>query len=150
VLEESLLEFPGALVLVTHDRYLLDRATREVLALDGRGGAEFFADYEQWIRARRVEETPKKPRPKKRTSRKPQPKKLSYREQQEWDAMEENLLAAEARLEEAQAAVADPSVAADAAVLEVRCEQLAAAQREVDAVGGARGKAHVESRRSSG
>jgi ATP-binding cassette subfamily F protein uup len=48
VLEESLLEFPGALVLVTHDRYLLDRVSTRILALDGSGGAEYFADYTQW------------------------------------------------------------------------------------------------------
>ena len=40
VLEESLLEFPGALVLVTHDRYLLDSVSTSILALDGQGGAE--------------------------------------------------------------------------------------------------------------
>ena len=49
VLEESLLEFPGALVLVTHDRYLLDRVSTQILALDGRGSAEHFADYAQWV-----------------------------------------------------------------------------------------------------
>ena len=48
VLEESLLEFPGALVLVTHDRYLLDRVSTAILALDGRGGAQLFADTAQW------------------------------------------------------------------------------------------------------
>ena len=48
ILEESLLEFPGALVLVTHDRYLLDRVTNAVLGLDGRGNAALFADYLQW------------------------------------------------------------------------------------------------------
>ena len=53
VLEESLLEFPGALVLVTHDRYLLDRVSTRLLALDGQGGALFFADYAQWERGRR-------------------------------------------------------------------------------------------------
>jgi len=47
-LEESLLEFGGALVLVTHDRYLLDRVSTQILALDGRGGATFYADYAQW------------------------------------------------------------------------------------------------------
>src|SRR4029450_3830932 len=52
VLEESLLEFPGALVLVTHDRYLLDRVSTRLLALDGRGGATFYADYDQWEQAR--------------------------------------------------------------------------------------------------
>ena len=48
ILEESLLEFPGALVLVTHDRYLLDRVTNAVLGLDGLGNAALFADYLQW------------------------------------------------------------------------------------------------------
>ena len=48
VLEESLLEFPGALVLVTHDRYLLDRVSTRLLALDGRGGVVPYADYAQW------------------------------------------------------------------------------------------------------
>ena len=48
ILEESLLEFPGALVLVTHDRYMLDRVSTLVLGLDGQGRAERFADYSQW------------------------------------------------------------------------------------------------------
>ncbi len=48
ILEESLLEFTGALVLVTHDRYLLDRVSTVVLGLDSVGGAERFADYSQW------------------------------------------------------------------------------------------------------
>src|SRR5436309_1555019 len=48
ILEESLLEFRGALVLVTHDRYMLDRVSTIVLGLDGRGGASQFADYSQW------------------------------------------------------------------------------------------------------
>ena len=48
ILEESLLEFRGALVLVTHDRYMLDRVSTTVLGLDGLGGAERFADYAQW------------------------------------------------------------------------------------------------------
>jgi len=39
VLEDSLTDFPGALVIVTHDRYLLDRVSTSVLGLDGRGGA---------------------------------------------------------------------------------------------------------------
>ena len=48
ILEESLLEFTGALVLVTHDRYMLDRVSTIVLGLDGMGKAETFADYSQW------------------------------------------------------------------------------------------------------
>src|SRR6267142_1487832 len=52
VLEESLGEFEGGLVLVTHDRFMLDRLSTVILALDGKGGAETFADYAQWEAAR--------------------------------------------------------------------------------------------------
>ncbi len=48
VLETSMMEFPGALVLVTHDRYLLDRVSEQILALDGKGHGRFFADLSQW------------------------------------------------------------------------------------------------------
>jgi ATP-binding cassette subfamily F protein uup len=48
ILEENLLEFPGALILVTHDRYLLNRVCSTVLGLDGRGHTGLFADYAQW------------------------------------------------------------------------------------------------------
>jgi ATP-binding cassette subfamily F protein uup len=48
VLEESLEDFPGAVVLVTHDRYMIDTISTRILALDGEGGAEYFADYSQW------------------------------------------------------------------------------------------------------
>lgn len=48
VLEESLVDFPGAVVLVTHDRYMLDTISTQLLALDGDGGTQFFSDYAQW------------------------------------------------------------------------------------------------------
>jgi len=48
ILEQSLLEFRGSLVLVTHDRYMLDRLSNIVVGLDGQGSAESFADYSQW------------------------------------------------------------------------------------------------------
>ena len=53
VLEEGLEDFPGALVLVTHDRSLLDRLCTDILGLDGEGGARLFADFTQWTAAQR-------------------------------------------------------------------------------------------------
>jgi ABC transport system ATP-binding/permease protein len=47
VLEESLVEFEGGLVLVTHDRFMLERVSTTIVALDGLGGAATFADYAQ-------------------------------------------------------------------------------------------------------
>ncbi len=52
VLEQALVDFPGAVVLVTHDRHLLERASDTLLALDGRGNATGFASLQQWERAR--------------------------------------------------------------------------------------------------
>ena len=47
VLEKSIKDFPGALVLVTHDRYLLDRVCGALIALEG-GDHGFFGDLDQW------------------------------------------------------------------------------------------------------
>ncbi|HEX6737683.1 MAG TPA: ABC-F family ATP-binding cassette domain-containing protein [Vicinamibacteria bacterium] len=137
VLEESLLEFPGALVLVTHDRYLLDRVSTRLLALDGRGAVDFFADYDQWEQAQRAaaaaSAAPARPRPPAARAPSPdKPRKLAYREQQEWEQMEARILEAERRLADCQEAVADPAVAADHKVLQPRLAELAAAQAEVE------------------
>jgi len=131
VLEESLLEFPGALVLVTHDRYLLDRVSTRILALDGEGNAEYFADYPQW-EARPPREKPQTTNNQQPTTAKPKAKRLGYLEQREFDAMEEKVLDAEERLAEARRLAEDPSIASDARALEQRHAELAAAQAEVD------------------
>jgi len=134
VLEESLLEFEGALVLVTHDRHLIDRVSTAILALDGRGGVVRYADYGQWETrekapaASRKVETPASAA----TASSKKTKKLSYVEQREWDGMEDTVLAAEARLEVARARAEDPSIASDARALETRLAELAAAQDEAD------------------
>ena len=130
VLEESLLEFPGALVLVTHDRYLIDQVSTRILALDGEGGAEYFADYGQWeAEGRRTAKEEKASAASER--KKGKSKRLSYKEQREWDAMEARLLEAEQNLERARTRADDPAVAADAAELQERFRLLAAAEAEV-------------------
>ncbi len=133
VLEESLLEFPGALVLVTHDRYLLDRVSTRILALDGSGGAEYFADYSQWesghpARNERASRSLPEAAPELSRDR----KRLSYLEQREWDAMEGTLLAAEEALAAAKKRAEDPAIASEAAALQQRFAELAEAQAEVD------------------
>jgi len=114
VLEESLLDFPGALVLVSHDRYLLDRVSTVLLGLDGAGAATPFADVEQWLAHRRPEPTAARPaRPNRRRER-PKRTGLTYLEKREYEAMEETILEAETELETVAAHLADPQVASDA------------------------------------
>jgi ATP-binding cassette subfamily F protein uup len=134
VLEESLADFPGALVLVTHDRFLLERVATELLALDGAGGTERFADLAQWEAARRtVTQAPCAAAERPAPARVAQGvKRLSYREQQEWAHMEERILAAEAALTECRAALDDPSVAADAGEVARRYAAAEAARLHVE------------------
>jgi ABC transport system ATP-binding/permease protein len=136
ILEESLLEYAGALVLVTHDRYMLDRVSTMVLGLDGRGGAEGFADYLQWeawqaepVRAADGESPSTKPGRTAETSAK---KKLSYIEAREFAAIEERIAKAEEVLEQKRAAAEDPSIVTDAARLLSTHEEMQAAQTAVD------------------
>jgi ATP-binding cassette subfamily F protein uup len=141
VLEESLLAFSGALVLVTHDRYLLDRVSTQILALDGRGGVVPYADYTQWeIGQREDEAAAAAARTRGPASRaaspspvaKPASKKLSYREQQEWDRMEAAIESAERAVAAAELAAGDPAVAADHRALSERIRALTDAQAEVE------------------
>ncbi len=134
ILEESLLEFPGALVLVTHDRFLLDRVSTSLLALDGSGGVTPFADLAQWQSALvAAEDAAKASRPRPAA---PRPaaaaKRLSYHEQREWDAMEEAILAAEDELAACRAALTDPAVVSDAAELARRFAANEAASTRVE------------------
>jgi ATP-binding cassette subfamily F protein uup len=134
-LEESLLEFAGALVLVTHDRFLFDRVCTSVLALDGEGAAEPFADRAQWESAKRAKlGTAERASARNVEPVKPRPaaKRLSYLEQREWEQMEERILAAEAELADRETAAADPDIASRADVLHERCREVQAAQERVD------------------
>jgi ATP-binding cassette subfamily F protein uup len=133
VLEDSLVDFPGGLVLVTHDRFMLERVSTIILALDGRGGTGTFADYAQWDAARTTaapapRAAPERPRHRER----PEVKRLPYREQREWEGMERAILEAESAVEACQRAVEDPAIASDAAALQARYAALAAARAEVD------------------
>jgi len=133
VLEDSLAEFDGGLVLVTHDRFMLDRVSTVILALDGEGGADTYADYAQWeaSRIKRVPPprapagTPPAPPPRPRT------KRLGYLEQREWDGMERAILDAETAAEACRRAAEDPGIAADPAALQARYAALEAARAEV-------------------
>jgi len=132
ILEESLLAFKGALVLVTHDRYLLDRISTIVLGLGGDGKAERFADYAQWA----ADQAPRKQAKLKTTAQRPaaaepQKKKLSYLEGREYESIEKRIAGMEEalhakRLSLQEAALKEPLL------LEQMYREIEASQREVD------------------
>ena len=164
ILEENLLDFPGALILVTHDRYLLNRVCSTVLGLDGRGHTGLFADYAQWEdwieeqkmieqdqieqdQAGQGESGPRKPAERKADGSSSaqtagaEPasgaggrKKLSYLEAREFAAIEQRVEDSDARLAQAREHVESPAIATNAAALEEALRELDAAQQENDAL----------------
>jgi len=136
VLEESLNEFAGALVLVTHDRFMLSRICHQVLGFDGRGKASFFADYEQWLRditdgkkITRQKDGPEAVPGRKKTEKKTG--RLSYMDQREYDRMEEKILTAESRQEELEKIMHDPETVADAEKLHNCWQELETLQENI-------------------
>ncbi len=134
-LEEALEDYPGAIVLVTHDRAMLDRLATGVLALDGEGNAHAYASVEQAITAadrRRIEAaaaakaaTAPAPRQTQRA------KKLSYHEQREYDRIESDVETAEAEAARAEARTLDPAIMADHVAMHDACDALRIAQERV-------------------
>jgi ATP-binding cassette subfamily F protein uup len=133
VLEENLMEFAGALVLVTHDRFMLDRVSTLVMGLDGEGGAQAYAEYSQWEQAQLSKKTPKKEKEsgvrQKESSGK---KRLSYLEARELETMEGRIHEAETLAAAKEAALQDPTVNTNPALLQKTYEELQTARALVD------------------
>jgi ATP-binding cassette subfamily F protein uup len=148
-LEAMLLDFGGSLLLVSHDRWLLDRVTTGILAFEGEGVVERhegnFSDYRERVERERTraEDARRAPRParpapeasssssRQRGKGAPRPRKLSHAERRELAGMMDAIEAAEARVEALQSKLAEPDTyqgEADA-VVGLR-EELQAAEAE--------------------
>ena len=142
VLEESLLEYRGALVLVTHDRYMLDRVSTVVLGLDGLGAAERFADYSQWeawqrsqLASGKINQSVETQSPGG-TASAPKgsltKKKLSYKEVRELETMEQRIAEAERELQAKHDLLVDPAIVSDGARLHAASLEMDVAQKTID------------------
>ncbi len=135
ILEESLLEFTGALVMVTHDRYLLDRVSTVVIGLDGQGGAEQFADYPQWeewqVSRRALGKNVQKAQVPKHALSATR-KKLSYKDARDLESIEVRIEEAETAVAAQQALLNDPVVSRDPQRVHEAYEAQQAAQSTVD------------------
>ncbi|MFI5096038.1 MAG: ABC-F family ATP-binding cassette domain-containing protein [Candidatus Acidiferrales bacterium] len=141
ILEESLIDFPGSLVLVTHDRYMLDRVSSIVLGLNGKGAADTFADYPQWEawQAQRTKSDAATTAATSETSSAsipaaPARKKLSYLEAREYAGIEQRVEEAEQLVQAKRAELEDPANAMDAPRLVGAQAALDAAQQALDAL----------------
>jgi ATP-binding cassette subfamily F protein uup len=142
ILEESLLEYRGALVLVTHDRYMLDRVSTVVLGLDGFGAAERFADYQQWESWQRSQQAAGKSNASVETQSPSATvsalkssltkRKLSYKETRELETIEERIAEAEKQLQTKHDALLDPAIMSDGSRLHAASIELDGAQKTID------------------
>jgi len=140
VLEEGLLDFPGALVLVTHDRYLLDHVCDKILGFDGRGGVHYYGDYKQYLNAiKELEEQEARSKPgniKKQPAKEKKKKvtRLSYLDQREYDMMEGKILEAEEEESALQKIMESPETSADTEMLHDCWQKLESVQKKVSSL----------------
>jgi ATP-binding cassette subfamily F protein uup len=131
VLEDSLEEFPGAIVLITHDRYLIDRLSDRLLHLDGRGHAQFFADYDQWLQAHQTRASvPTVSAASAKPAKKPTAG-LSREERKELDGIEKKIEKSETEVQRLQQQLHDPAIMSDAERLKELYSELQAAETKV-------------------
>jgi len=135
VLEESLEDFPGAVILVTHDRMMLDSVSKHILALDGKGRAEFFVDYEQYeqVAAQFAAEEEAKPvkQEKPKTAGKVR-SGLSTAESREIDRLPDKIEKKEAALKTIQADMHKPEFSANYAKLQELMKQEEQTKKELE------------------
>jgi len=142
LLEESLLEYRGALVLVTHDRYMLDRVSTVVLGLDGLGHTERFANYSQWDSWQRSQFAKAKTGATAASEHTSQPshppaaattkRKLTYKEARELETIEQRIADAEKDLQAKHDSLLDPAVMSDGNRLRTLTLEMEAAQKAID------------------
>lgn len=106
ILEESLSDFPGAIVLISHDRYMLDRLSNVILALGSGVEGTLFADYRQWEEmqltleaAKAKANAPVKEQKNQQRSDQPRSQKMTFSEKFEWEQMEGKILAVEKQID---------------------------------------------------
>jgi ATP-binding cassette subfamily F protein uup len=100
VLENFLLDFQGCLVMVSHDRYFMDRMVEHLFVFEGNGKIRDFPGnyglYQQWLKTRDETESTEiisvqQSVAKDSVAAKPAKTKLSYKEKQELDLLEKEI-----------------------------------------------------------
>lgn len=132
ILEESLSDFPGAIVLISHDRYLLDQISNVILGLGTESDATLFADYRQWEShqaqlEQAASSSKEKEEKKEGTPNRPtevRSKKMSYSEKREWEQIEGKILQLEEEIKKLETIIHDPVLASQSDKLQQACEEL--------------------------
>ena len=138
ILENSLQEFPGAIVLISHDRYMLDQISNVILGLGTQSDTELFADYRQWEQYQIQKSEQEKEKTKEKGEKKEAPRtvergrKMNYSEKREWDQMEGKILVLEKEIEALETQIHDPLIANQAEKMQLVCHELDLKQQALE------------------
>lgn len=119
VLESFLLDFPGCLIVVSHDRYFMDKIVDHLFVFRGEGVVEDFpgnySDYRTYEDSKVIEEREQKDKsePTKNTWKEPEKTKLSYMEQKEYKGLEKEIKQLENKKQEIQKKFTDTSLSGE-------------------------------------
>jgi len=114
LLEEALAQYKGCVIVVSHDRYFLNRVCSGIIAFEGDGKVNYtLGDYDYYLEKRKERDKKIIKEVSKKTSPSPVPapkkvKKLSYKEQRELDSMEDHVMELESEVERIETMFADP------------------------------------------
>jgi ABC transport system ATP-binding/permease protein len=117
VLEDALAGFPGCALVVSHDRWFLDKIATGILAFEGDGRVGFYeGDWSAWHARRALPPSPAPELPTREFKtapalpKAPAARKLTYKEKQELDGIEAAISTAESKTAELQATLEDPTI----------------------------------------
>ena len=114
VLEDALVDFPGCALIVSHDRWFLDKVATGILAFEGGRCTFYEGNYTSYLgrRPRPIEVEAARPesKPKERSAPASKPRKLTFNERRELEQMETTILTAEEKVAKLEAEVSDPSI----------------------------------------
>lgn len=131
-LEESLLDFPGAVVLITHDRCMMDRVCNAILSLGDPNHVELYAEYSQWEAAMKKKKAPAKNLPKKEEAKQQSSSKMTYMEKKEYDAIEGKIGKLEASVRLLTEQMGQAEIAENPQALSEVCREIGLAETEIE------------------
>lgn len=129
-LEDSLIDFPGAVVLITHDRCMLNRICNALLALGDPETNQLFPDFAQWEASLKNATSSQKSKEKKAETT---PKgKLTYTEKKELEQIEGKIIELEADLQKLNGSLEIPEIAQNPSELQMICSQVALVENRIE------------------
>ncbi|GKT27691.1 ATP-binding cassette domain-containing protein, partial [Aduncisulcus paluster] len=109
LLEDRIMEYPGTVIIVSHDRAFLNNVVTGTLAFEGNAQVnDYVGGYDDWVRQRQQPEEegkPKATKPKPKKTQDTRPEKLSYKEQREFEALEVEITELPGKIEELEGAI---------------------------------------------